>query len=300
MNAPVPHTRRFFYRLTYTAAFMGFVARVGEAFGREGCGFVADVVSRFYTATNPAIVEVVRSNLALLAPEMATTRNADRVFQNFARDMADYLAVGGMSPREASTLCVERHGLDHLMEVRKSGRGAVLATGHFGFFEFGSLLLAELGIPVTVLTLGEPSDELTAWRAAYRRRWGANTIEIGADAFSSLQVIRELEQGRFCALLVDRPVHGATVPVELPGGAIPFSTSAALLAYLARCPLLPVNVQRRPDGMFRMHAGAPVECPTGVAREQALEDATRQIGKALAGEFALSPLQWYHFVPLKP
>ena len=46
-----------------------------------------------------------------------------------------------------------------------------------------------MGYPVTVVTLSEHTRELTEWRANFRRRWGAETIEVGPDAFSSLRIV---------------------------------------------------------------------------------------------------------------
>jgi lauroyl/myristoyl acyltransferase len=221
------------------------------------------------------------------------------VFTTYGATIADYVAVGNMKPSRAASLCAESHGSEHLEEARRAGRGAILATGHFGFFEYGALLLGHMGYPVTVVTLSEHTRELTEWRANFRRRWGAETIEIGPDPFSSLRVLHALGAGGFAAMLADRPLGGPSIPIDLPNGRIAFSTSPALLAWMADCPVVPVTVARRADGHYRIVSRACI-WPRRFAGERgvAVEAATRAVAAALFDEIARTPHQWYQFVPV--
>lgn len=298
MSEPTAHTERLFYRWGYTSAAFALLSGAAGILGRRTCVFLARQIAAFYTASHPSIVEVVKNNLAILTPEQANSSLAKSTFANFAHGLADYLRMGSLPLSAASELCTERTGFEVLESVRTQARGAILATGHFGFFEYGALLLKELNIPVTVLTLGEPTAALTKWRADFRKKWGAETIEIGADSFSSLRVVQALQAGRFCALLVDRPTQGGTLPVRLPGGSVQFSTSAALLAHLADCPIIPVAVSLREDGFYRMTAKPAVILEKSLPRTQAIEAATRQVANSLVEEFLSAPSQWYHFIPL--
>lgn len=297
-NSERQHTERFFYRLLYTPSIFAGVDKMAEALGRVGCGAVATALAWSYSRTHPAIVETVRRNLALLCPQTATTQRARQVFEEFAKGMADYFAFGQLPLRELGSMCVERGGLEHLRAAQREGRGCILATGHFGFFEFGAALLQEIGIPCSVLTWAEPSEELTQWRAAYRARWGAETIEVGRDVFSSMQVVRALQEGRFCAMLVDRPFGGPTVSVPAPGGSVAFAVSPGLLAHLSGAPILPVVVNRRADGDYRLLAKAPVRIRHELPRAEAVRLAARETGQSLLEEFVRFPEQWYQFSPL--
>jgi lauroyl/myristoyl acyltransferase len=298
-QGPPSHTGHFFYRLLYTRGTFNGATKFSGALGREGCGAVSRLLTLFYTRTQPHVVEVVRKNLCLLKEGGASTGDARITFENFALGLADYFAFGSMSLREACSYCEERHGLEHLREAAAEGRGAILATGHFGLFEFGSALLAELGYSSTVLTFPEPSAEFTRWRADYRARWGAQTIEIGRDAFSSLAVVQELQRGKFCAMLVDRPFGGPSVPVELPGGTALFSLSPGILAHLAGCPVIPVIVRRKPDGTYFLRAGALIRPDATLPKRESIVEVARRTGAALAQEFVADPRSWFHFVPVE-
>jgi lauroyl/myristoyl acyltransferase len=270
-----------------------FLRGLSGRVGRRASASIATAIAKCYCATQPGIVDVVARNLKLLS-HPTPQHSAPKVFANYARTLADYFWMAGRPRAEAASLAdVEGFSL-----VLPDASGAVLATGHFGFFEFGALALAEQGIPVSVVTHAEPAGELTRWRADYRQRWGAETIELGNDAFSSLRVVAAIQSGQLTAMLIDRPMGGRTMDVALPGGTIPFSTAPALLSWVLGCPVIPVTVRRTPHGRFAVQTGRPVVADRSLPRDQAINDCTRQIAESLIAEFRRDPLQWYHFVPL--
>lgn len=292
-----PHYQRLFYRWGYTSRTFTLLEHAVKFAGRRLSNTIARQIANFYSATHPGVVETVRRNLLLLNAS-ATTRHARAVFRNFAVGLSDYWLCGLLPVAKTSAWCRERSGMEHLQKARAAGRGAILATGHFGLFEYGALLLAEKNLPISVLTLSEPTPELTRWRADFRRRWGAETIEIRRDPFSSLRVVEALQANRFCAMLVDRPFDGPSIECPVPHGQIPFSLSAALLAHLADCPILPVTVQRLPDASYRLVTHAPIFVDRSLPRQKALESMTREMATVLAADFADAPEQWYHFAPV--
>ena len=287
------HTERLAYRLGYTSGAFSFLRSLSGAVGRSGSSMIGEFLARGYCATQPGVVGVVARNLELLGLP-ASRRSARQVFVNFAKTLADYFWLAGKSREEAAGLAdIE----SHLPEI-PAGRGAVLAAGHFGFFEYGALVLAMKGIPVSVVTHAEPTGALTRWRAAYRLRWGAETIELGSDTFSSLRAAAAIGEGRLTAMLVDRPAGGRSMDVDLPGGRIPFSMAPALLSWMVECPVIPVSVRRAPGGRYTVLTGPPVLADRSLPRDEALADCTRRVADSLVRDFRSDPLQWYHFVPL--
>ncbi|MDD5198842.1 MAG: lysophospholipid acyltransferase family protein [Terrimicrobiaceae bacterium] len=296
---PKPHNERTFFKLLYTPAVFESTSRLSRFFGRGFCSFVARSVAWAYAVTQHGVRETVRRNLALLTARPARRRDAVAVFTNYGATIADYVLLRNMEPAAAAALCVESLGVEHLEAARRHGKGAILATGHYGFFEFGALLLGRMGYPVTVVTLSEPTRALTDWRAQFRRRWGAETIEVGPDAFSSLRVVEALNAGGFAAMLADRPMGGPTVTIDLPRGRLAFAAAPALLAYMADCPVIPVVIVRRADGGYRI-VTKPCVWPRAFAggREAGVEAATRAIAASLFEEIIREPRQWYQFVPV--
>ena len=300
MSDSRPHTERWAYQKLYTPDIFSLATRLYPRVGRLGAQAISRSVAWFYAVTQPGVRRVVRDNLALLQTPPVTDADAVKVFVNFGATIADYVAVGAMPKEKALALCAEHRGLEHLHAAREGGCGVILATGHYSFFEFGSVVLGGMGHQVTIATLPEPSHGLTEWRANWRRRWGTKTVPVGADPFSSLQIIRAIEQGDCVAMLADRPIGEAGLPVDLPNGRILFSTSPALLAWMTGCAILPAVVTRRTDGRYRITARPAVRVrrDSGLGRSAEIERATRELAAALFEEICAEPHQWYQFVPV--
>jgi len=293
-----PHYERWFYRVLYTANFFEIVSRIYRLLGRRFYVGVCQIVAWWYAVTQRGVRNVVRDNLRLLVPRRVKASEAVQTFVNYGATIADYVAIGAMPKQEALSLCVFAKGREHIEEAAASGRGVILATGHYGFFEYGALILGHMGYPVSVVTFPEPSRELTEWRAAYRARWGAETLEIGTDPFSSIPVIQALRNGRFTAMLADRPMGSRSIPISLPGGRIPFSVSPAMLAWITNCDILPVVVRRTPQEQYEIIAKPAVRPDRAKPRDEAIDLCTSQGAAALFEEITQDPTgtNWYHCV----
>jgi KDO2-lipid IV(A) lauroyltransferase len=304
MHAPLtaekPHTERWAYRRLYTARVFELATRIYPLFHRSGAQAISRTVAWTYAVTQHGIRRIVRDNLALLQKEPVSEGDAVSVFVNYGATIADYVAVGALPKDKALAFCGESEGIEHLRTATTEGRGVILATGHFGFFEFGAVVLARMGQKVSIATLPEPSDVLTAWRAKWRRRWGTDTITIGKDPFASLQVARVIEEGRCMAMLADRPPTEHCIPFELPNGRTMLSSSPAVLSWLTGCKILPVIVTRRADGRYRIMAKPAVQARrvSHTARDTEIARCTRELGASLFEEICRAPLQWYQFVPV--
>jgi lauroyl/myristoyl acyltransferase len=304
MHAPLPaekaHTERWAYRRLYSARIFELATRIYPLFHRSGAQAISRTVAWTYAVTQHAIRRIVRANLALLRKEPVSEREAISVFVNFGATIADYVAVGALPAEEALEFCAESEGIEHLRGATAEGRGVILATGHFGFFEYGAVVLGRMGRTVSIATLPEPSDALTAWRARWRRRWGTTTITVGTDPFASLQVARAIEEGRCMAMLADRPVTEHRISFELPNGRTTLSSSPALLSWLTGCKILPVIVSRLSNGRYRIIAKPPVQARrvSHAERDAEITRCTHELGASLFEEICRSPLQWYQFVPV--
>ena len=294
------YRNRGFYRILYRRRGFEWILLGWQFLGRRGAWLLSRAVGLFYALTHPSTVRAVRDNLALIDPAKATFGSAGRLFMNQAENFSTYGLLSQRPTSDVIDMLGFRQGFEHLQRARDGGKGCLLVTGHLGFFELGGLVMAQLGFPMTALTLPEPSTTLTEWRAEFRARWGVKTIVVGNDSFSVLDIVRSLQGGAFVASLADRPYDGNSVPVDLPHGRIRFSTGPVLLALLAGCPIVPVGITRQPDGLYHIEARAYIEPrwqPAG--RTTTLDHYTREVAAALVPLFVAYPEQWYHFTPLR-
>ncbi len=227
---------------------------------------------------------MVRTNLALIGAKA----DARRVFANFGRTLADYFMI-------EPNMIVENIGSEHLYQLASRHEGALLVTVHLGLFELGSMLMPRIGQQPIVLSAPEPSRALGAWRARLRARWGAETLEVGNDNFSFVEITRRLKQGRCVAMLMDRPYDENFIVVDN----IPFSTGPVWLSLLSGAPIVAGTVTALPGGGYRVEAHAPIYTkwlPEG--RNATVEHYTKEVAAIFRDAICKHPDQWYQFVDL--
>ena len=291
---------RRFYRSLYNARSFEFVIFAWKIVGKRLGRFISRGIGLAYALTHPSTVRAIRSNVALLAPEKASFQTACRLLMNQAECFSIYGELAAIRPEKVMSLLAKKEGFQFLKQAHDEGKGCLLVTGHLGFFELGGLVMKQLDFPMTALTQPEPTQGLTQWRSDFRARWGVETIVVGDDAFSVVEIARTLRNGGFVAMLADRPYNNSnSIPVEFPYGHMLFSGAPVLISLISGCPIIPVGVTTQSDGKFQITACPPIYpkwLPEG--RQESLAYYTREIAKSLIPMFMKSPDQWYHFSSL--
>ena len=293
-NLKRPHYSRFLYQ-SFWFSLAKFSAQILPRFILH---HFARFVGTAYALLNPQKVSVVKNNLALVNRNRVSFLKACHVFSKFGVCLADYFYVGSRDPSQALKLIEEKRGYSDLAEAYREKRGALLLTAHLGLFELGGLVMNQLGFPTVVLTFPEPRDDLTQWRANYRKQWQVETVTIGEDPFSSLAVMNHLKAGKFVAALIDRPHPQRSIPVNLLQGQALFSGNILTLALLAKCPVIPVVIVMQPSGLYRIEAFSPIWLEEKGGREETLLYYTQKIADALLPTICHYQTQWFQFVPL--
>jgi lauroyl/myristoyl acyltransferase len=244
--------------------------------------------------------EVVVRNLlpALAGDRRLAEQTARRLYRRFGLKLVDLWRVeSGVPVRDWVTRAEER---EVIQSACARGRGVLFITLHLGNWEHGGLLLAEMGIKLTVLTLPEPQDGLTELRAASRARWGVDTLIIGRDQFAFVEVIKRLQEGAALAISIDRPPERSSVLVELFGQPFRASAAAAELARASGCALIGVTIVRQREGYAVKVLPEFTYDRQALGSQEARRELTRQIMRAFEPEIREHLDQWYHFVPIWP
>lgn len=290
-----------FYKALYRPHAFEFAISARRLVGKAVSMWVARVIGMAYALTHPKVLQEIRANIALLDPRKATWANAARVCIHQALNFREYAELGVSHTDAVLGMLGSKKGIEHIEDARRDGKGCLFVTGHFGFFELGGLVMSQMGYPMTTLTLPEPTTELTRWRAEFRGRWGVETVVVGNDAFSAVEITRKLRSGAMVALLSDRPFDSNTVDVDLPHGRIPFSTAPVLLSLLSGAPIIAAGIWRDADGRFTIEASEPLRpqwLPEG--REASLAHFTTRLAReGLVPLFARAPDQWHHYSRLE-
>jgi lauroyl/myristoyl acyltransferase len=281
-----------FWRLGLTAArtfppgLLKTIARAGTA---------------LYLQFQPNRAEIVLQNFVpVFNGERATAGKAARAaHRNFAAKLIDLWRVeNGVN---VTNWLTNNSELEIIHTARRRGRGALFITLHLGNWEHGGLLLKQLGIPLTILSLAEPDDGLTELRNAARARYGVDTLIIGKDDFAFVEVIKRLQSGADLALSLDRPPErGTGVPVQFFGRPFYASPAAAELARASGCALIGVTIVRRREGFAVKVLPEFAYDRRSLGSREARAELTQQILRAFEPEIRNNIEQWYQFTPIWP
>jgi uncharacterized protein len=275
-----------------------FVVRIFPAGLAKG---FARLAAGFYFRFQRRRAEIVVQNFlpVFSGDRTAAEKAALAAHENFAAKLVDLWRVE--SGEQVQNWLTNSGELEIIHAARRRGRGTLFITLHLGNWEHGGLLLNQLGIRLTILSLAEPDDGLTDLRAAARARYGVDTLIIGEDSFAFVEVIKQLQAGADLAVSLDRPPEtGGGVPVEFFGQPFEASPAAAELARASGCALIGVTIVRRPDGYAVKVLPEFSYDRKNLGSRETRRELTQQILRAFEPEIRKDIGQWYQFTPLWP
>ena len=274
---------------------------VARLFPRPILQKLAPLLGRVTFQRNAAGRDALRENLHAITGKTGAeldTLCADNV-THFSRMLADYFRCGTGEPSRAAELLHEWRGFEHFEKARTRGSGIILVTGHLGNWELGGTLLALRGLPMTVITLEEPSTELTRWRDESRQRLGIKTITVGpGHDFAFVEMLNVLRRNEVLAMLVDRPYAGTGTTVNFCGRATQFSTAPALLWQHTEAAVIPAFVLQESGGKYISFAGAPLDFKSHEDKRAAPVENTQRLATHFEDIIRKHPEQWFNYVPI--
>ena len=286
----------------YTLGGFKLAFVTAHLFPRWVCQWLSTRIGLAAYARSAEAQASIHSNLQLVTSLTGARLDAlcEENVGNFSRMLADYfLCAGPNAPKHAASLLRYDGGEHNLAAARAPGKGVIVVTGHLGHWELGGLMLALLGLPLTVVTLEERSSELTRWRESCRRQLGIKTITVGSGhPFAFVEMMQTLRRNELIAMLVDRPYEGTGACVELFGHKTEFSTAAALLAHHTGASVLPAFVIHDGQGGYTTMAEPPVPMDTGGDLRTTIPANTQRIATVFEGIIRRHPEQWFNYVPI--
>jgi KDO2-lipid IV(A) lauroyltransferase len=179
------------------------------------------------------------------------------MFAHFGRLLTVLLKFSTMRPA-AMLQRVEFEGEERVLAAHAEGRGVLLFTGHFGFWEINALVHALEIRPMSVLARPLDNPLLHDLLESVRRKTG-NSVIYRRGAIR--RVLRALADNQAVALLIDQHIQSAdAVYVDFFNRPAATTSALAALALRTGAPVVPVFALPQPGGRFRMvyeHAVAP-------------------------------------------
>jgi Kdo2-lipid IVA lauroyltransferase/acyltransferase len=183
---------------------------------------------------------------------------ARAMFAHFGAVLFELLKFGSLSPAEMAAL-VDVEGDDRLKQAFQHGRGVLIFTGHFGYWEVQGIMLPLHANRFSVLARPLDNPYLHEMLEQIRTRTG-NSVIYRQGAIR--KVLRELAANHGVGMLIDQHLHTPDA-VYVDFFRRPAATTNALAALALRtgAPVIPVFALPAPGGRYRMVYEHPVEPP---------------------------------------
>ncbi len=200
--------------------------------------------------------------------EQECRRIARETFVQFGQSLVMVLRVSTFT-RQQLLRTVEVEGADHVRAALAAGRGAIVFSGHFGYWELHGLTHALVLSPMSVLA--RPLDNPLLHDLLERtRRATGNQVIYRQGALR--RVLRALNANECVAILIDQHIQGAdAVPVDFFGRPAATTSALATLALRTGAALIPGFAIPLPDGRCRLVYEPPVDVPPATSADPVLE-----------------------------
>jgi len=196
---------------------------------------------------------------------------AHEMFAHFGRLLMVLLKFSTMTP-ELMLARVEFEGEERVRAAHALGRGALLFTGHFGYWEINALVHALVLGPMAVLARPLDNPLLNDLLERVRGRTG-NSVIYRRGALR--RVLRTLESNQAVAFLIDQHIQTNAVYVDFFNRPAATTSAVAAIALRTGAPVIPVFALPQPGGRFRMVYEHAVDPPPADSAD-ALKDFTQR------------------------
>jgi len=201
---------------------------------------------------------IVRRNIELCFPELDRPARDELVREHFKALGMALIEMGlarWASDRHLESLTTLT-GVEHLLDVLDSGRGAILLTGHFTSLELSGRVLARRIPPFDCVFRRNRSEFLTELQRSGREM----SAETAIEKRDIKKMVRSLRKGRAVWYAPDQSYNrkGAEV-VEFMGVPCMHTTATSTLARLGDAAVIPFFQLRNPDGTYAVTLLPPLE-----------------------------------------
>jgi len=234
---------------------------------------------------------IARQNLAAAfprKPEAEREAIVRQVFGHFGRLLFELLKFSGLS-RDEVLARVDIEGGDRIRDARAQGRGALLFTGHFGYWEINAIAHAAAFAPIGVLA--RPLDNRRLHDLLERMR-GCQGNYVIYRRGALRRVLKALTANDGVAILIDQHIQ-APDAVTVNFFDRPAATTLALgvLALRTGAPVIPVFALPNGAGRYHLVYERPVDPPADDSPE-AIRDFTQRCTDVLEMQVRRHPELW--------
>jgi len=211
------------------------------------------------------------------------------VFINIARTVIEFARIPRLNKERLGRVVPEYSGSEHLEQVYKEGKGAVMMTGHFGNWELLAAWTRGMGYPVHLLVGRQHNPYVDGYLTRLRKSMDVGVTPVGVGA---RQILRLLKENNLVAMVADQHSASAATRVQFFDRPAATPSGPAAFAVKLNCPLLFGYIVREAYNRHRVVIEPPIYPPESGDREKDIIDVTQQHTDLLEKAIRKYPDQW--------
>lgn len=194
-----------------------------------------------------------------------------------------------LQPEDKLLKSIEFLGKEHLEQALAMGRGAILATAHFGNWE-AARVLPHFDIPLAVVTKKQHNPLFEKYNSTLRQKHGLKLI----DHESGLKdIMRWLSKNGVVAILTDQNAGDTGLVMDFLGSPASHWKGVAKIALRYGVPIVPGFALRDKDGGIQMRFEAMLPTQGLKDDEENIREVTKEVGSVIETYVRKWPEQWF-------
>lgn len=274
--------------IRFGCALFGWLSPAGRMrVARAGGAFLA----RFVPFRSKLIREQLRASFPEMSPVAVEALIPD-VYMHVIAFGLETLAMSRLTPvRLREQIDADDDLLRLLDELKASGKGFVVATGHMGNWEWaGACLVSIVGFDVYSVAKPMHNPMAEEFIRGVRERYG---VKIVTTRSSPRPLLAHLRKGGMVALVADQDARRSGIFVDFFGRPASTATGPAWLAWRLGVPLFPMWTFRDAEGRLSGHAAEPIHPDPSAPEEAEIRRLTEyHVGK-LEAAIRQDPAQYF-------
>jgi len=243
----------------------------------------------------PRARRIVERNLEQVCgplPAAAAKARSFRLFVNYAQSITNMYCLHHGQPVPVDAVTV---GAEHIHKLQAAGSGAVVVTGHMGFWQIAPILMQRKSYPPLTMAMAEEPNQGTAeWERKHREKF--RIVYTTSSPFATLELASVLRKGELVGMQMDRVPGGPHVLIPFFGRPAPFPLGPATLARATGAPLVPTFIIAGADRTSATFYGEePIEVRRTRDRDADVREATTRMVAVYERYVRLHPEQWFNF-----
>jgi lauroyl/myristoyl acyltransferase len=216
------------------------------------------------------------------------------VFRNLARNYYDLFRKHPLTVEEA-TASVKVHGLHHIEDGLRDGKGLIVVSAHFGPFDAIWMIGRRLNLKITAPAEHIKPERLYQYLCQLRDEEWITLLPVDRPLMG---LVRALRRGELVAIGGDRDITGSGVVMDFFGAPARMPDGPVQLALRTGANLLTCFAVRQPDNSAVLEVEPPLQLEETGDFEQDVLVNMRKVASRMEHWIARYPGQWLVLYPI--